>query len=79
MSDNLNIQPFDKELAFEQALCDTLLQHGWNEVINRPTEEELVKNWADIIFDMNQDRDVLGCYPLTPSEMQQVMEQVLQL
>ena len=76
MSDNLNIQPFDKELAFEQALCDTLLQHGWNEVINRPTEEELVKNWADIIFDMNQDRDVLGCYPLTPSEMQQVMEQV---
>ena len=76
MSDNLNIQPFDKELAFEQALCDTLLQHGWNEVMNRPTEEELVKNWADIIYDMNRGRDVLGNYPLTSSEMQQVMEQV---
>lgn len=76
MENNLNIQPFDKELAYEDALCETLLQHGWNEVLVRPTEEELVQNWADILFDMNQDRDVLGNHPLTPTEMQQVMEQV---
>lgn len=76
MSDEHKIYPFQKESDFEEALCETLLQHGWNEVLNRPGEEELVQNWADIIFDMNRDRDVLGSYPLTPTEMQQIIEQV---
>ena len=45
-----NIQGFIKELAFEEALTHHLLDHGWNEVIKNPTEEQLVQNWADIIY-----------------------------
>lgn len=72
-----NIQPFGKESAFEDALCNLLTQHGWNSgVINRPTEEELIKNWADILYDLNRSQDVLGNYPLTDSEMRQIIDQV---
>jgi type I restriction enzyme R subunit len=31
-----NIQPFARELDFEKALTDHLLQNGWNEVIMNP-------------------------------------------
>lgn len=71
-----NIQGFIKELAFEEALTNHLLKHGWNEVIKNPTEEELVQNWANIIYDNNREIDKLGNYPLTASEMQQVMDKV---
>lgn len=71
-----NIQGFIKELAFEEALTNHLLKHGWNEVIKNPTEEELVENWASIIYDNNREIDKLGNYPLTASEMQQVMDTV---
>lgn len=71
-----NIQGFIKELAFEEALTNHLLDHGWNEVIKNPTEEELVENWASIIYDNNREIDKLGNYPLTASEMQQVMDEV---
>lgn len=71
-----NIQGFIKELAFEEALTNHLLKHGWNEVIKNPTEEELVQNWASIIYDNNREIDKLGNYPLTASEMQQVMDTV---
>lgn len=71
-----NIQSFIKELAFEEALTEHLLNHGWNEVIKNPTEEQLVENWASIIYDNNRGIDKLGNYPLTKSEMQQVIDQV---
>ena len=71
-----NIQGFIKELVFEEALTNHLLKHGWNEVIKNPTEEELVENWASIIYDNNREIDKLGNYPLTASEMQQVMDTV---
>ena len=74
MSDN--IQSFIKELAFEEALTEHLLHHGWNEVIKNPTEEQLVQNWANILYDNNRGIDKLGNYPLTQSEMQQVIDQV---
>ena len=74
MSDT--IQSFIKELAFEEALTNHLLGHGWNEVIMNPTEEELVQNWASIIYDNNREIDKLGNYPLTASEMQQVIDKV---
>lgn len=71
------IHPFLKELDFEQALADLLPQHGWDaEVIKNPTEEVLIKNWADIIYNNNRDINRLGDYPLTDSEMQQIMTQV---
>ena len=71
-----NIQSFIKELAFEEALTNHLLGHGWNEVIMNPTEEQLVENWARIIYDNNREIDKLGNCPLTASEMQQVMDKV---
>lgn len=74
MSDN--IQSFIKELAFEEALTEHLLHHGWNEVIKNPTEEQLVQNWANILYDNNRGIDKLGNFPLTKSEMQQVIDQV---
>lgn len=71
------IQPFDKESAFEEALCNLLEQHGWTSgVINHPTEEDLLQNWADILYDLNRGREALGDYPLTASEMQQIIDQV---
>ena len=71
-----NIQRFIKEVAFEEALTNHLLGHGWNEVIMNPTEEQLVENWARIIYDNNRERGKLGNHPLTASEMQQVMDKV---
>ena len=77
MPNEQSIHPFERESAFEQALCHLLSEHGWsNEILIQPTEEELVENWASIIFDMNRDRERLGSYPLTSSEMQQIIDQV---
>ena len=51
--DNINdIQYFVKESQFEQALVDLLPHHGWEkEVLVQPTEEDLIQNWAKILFD----------------------------
>ena len=71
------IRPFLKELDFEKALADFLPQHGWEpSVIMNPTEEILIKNWAAIIYNNNRDMNRLGDFPLTDSEMQQIMTQV---
>ena len=71
-----NIQSFIKESAFEEALTNHLLRHGWNEVIMNPSEKQLVQNWANILYDNNRSIDQLGDCPLTTSEMQQVIDQV---
>lgn len=71
------IRPFLKELDFEQALVDLLPRHGWEpQVIMNPTEENLIKNWAAIIYNNNRDMNRLGDFPLTDSEMKQIMTQV---
>lgn len=72
------IQPFVKESDFEEALVKLLQQHGWgeNDVIMYPTEEQLVQNWADILYANNRQIDRLGNAPLSSTEMQQVVEQV---
>lgn len=71
-----NIQSFIKESAFEEALTNHLLRHGWNEVIMNPSEKQLVQNWANILYDNNRSIDQLGDCQLTTSEMQQVIDQV---
>ena len=71
------IRPFTKELDFEKALADLLPQHGWeSQVMMNPTEEILIKNWAAIIYNNNRDVNRLGDFPLTDTEMQQIMTQV---
>ena len=74
------IRPFSKELDFEKALADLLPQHGWEpNVIKNPSEEDLIKNWAAIIYNNNRDMNRLGDFRLTDTEMQQIMTQVDQL
>ena len=69
--------PFTREQDFEEALVRLLPQHGWEpHAIKNPTEEVLIKNWAAIIYNNNRDVNRLGDFPLTDSEMQQIVSQV---
>jgi type I restriction enzyme, R subunit len=71
---------FEKESDFEEALIEALSHKGWEpKVLKYPTEEDLLKNWADILFENNRDIDRLNDYPLTSGEMQQIMEQITTL
>ena len=67
---------FTSEAEFEKALISELSKKGWEEVIKNPTEEDLLQNWADILFANNKGIDRLGDEPLTISEMQQIIEQI---
>ena len=71
---------FKREADFEQALIRVLMTKGWeNTVLQHPTEQDLIQNWAKILFDNNRGIDRLGDYPLTDSEMRQILEQIAQL
>ena len=71
---------FEREADFEQALIRVLMTKGWEDtVLQHPTEQDLIQNWAKILFDNNRGIDRLGDYPLTDSEMQQILEQIAQL
>jgi len=71
---------FNKESEFEQALIKILTQKGWEkEIIKYPTEKDLIKNWANILFDNNRGIDRLNNYTLTDGEMEQIMEQIVAL
>ncbi len=71
---------FDDERKFEDAVIEQLKEYGWErEVIDYPTEEVLIRNWADILFTNNRQQDVLNDCPLTDGEMHQIIEQVIAL
>lgn len=71
---------FQKEADFEEALIKVLADKGWeNEVIKNPTEQDLIRNWAKILYDNNRGIDRLNNYPLTDGEMQQIIEQITEL
>lgn len=68
---------FTTEAQFEAALIQSLTNKGWEkEVLKRPTEKELLQNWANILFENNRGKDRLNDYPLTEGEMQQIIEQI---
>lgn len=67
---------FKSETAFEQALIDLLLKKGWQDVIKNPTEQDLIDNWAEILFQNNREIDRLNNQPLTQGEMAQIVEQI---
>ena len=72
--------PFRKESEFEEALITTLSEKGWERtVLKNYTEKQLIQNWASILFENNRDIDRLNDYPLTSSEMQQIIEQIKNL
>lgn len=70
--------PYNDELLFEQDFVKYLYTScGWEkDVIKNPTEEDLIKNWAQILFDNNNDIDHLNGYPLTKGEMQQIISKI---
>ena len=71
---------FTTEAEFEKALIDILFKKGWEAaVLKNPTEEDLLNNWAQILFDNNRAIDRLNDYPLTDGEMQQILEQITSL
>lgn len=70
---------FTKESDFEEALIRVLKTKGWGEVLKYPTEDELINNWANILFENNRDIDRLNDYPLTKSEMDQILEHITTL
>lgn len=72
---------FDTEAAFEDALVDFLSREcGWKDgMLVRPTEKDLIANWAQILFENNRGIDQLDEYPLTEGEMQQILAQVAEL
>ena len=68
---------FNKESDFEAALIRILSEKGWEkEVLKNYSEQDLLRNWADILFENNRGIDRLNDYPLTDSEMQQILEQI---
>lgn len=68
---------FKSEAEFEQAFIETLFNKGWeNTVLKNPTEQDLINNWAKILFENNSGIDRLNGQPLTDSEMAQILEQI---
>lgn len=71
---------FDDELKFEASLIEVLKSHGWeSEVLKNKTEKELLNNWANILFENNRGVDRLNDYPLTDTEMTQILDQLAEL
>lgn len=70
---------YEKEAEFEEAVIAVLKQHGWDDaggVLRYPTEADLLRNWAGILYQNNADIDRLNGCPLTDGEMAQIIEQV---
>lgn len=72
---------YSKESEFEAAVIHELRRHGWGdaEVIKCSSEADLLANWKQILFENNRGKDRLNEVPLTDSEMQQIVEQILAL
>lgn len=68
---------FNSESEFEEALIKLLSEKGWEKkVLKNYSEKDLLRNWADILFENNRGIDRLNDYPLTDTEMQQILEQI---
>ncbi|KIM12906.1 MAG: DEAD/DEAH box helicase [Sulfurovum sp. FS08-3] len=69
---------FTSEAEFEKAFIGVLRECGWGEypIIKNPTEEDLLQNWANILYENNKGIDRLNTIPLTKSEMAQIIEQI---
>ena len=72
---------FEQEAAFETALINLLTEkYGWEpEILRYKTEEDLIQNWKQILFENNRDVDRLNDVPLTDDEMRQILDQITRL
>ncbi len=74
------MEHFDREADFEKALIAALQRYGWEKtVIMNPTEMDLLRNWADILFENNREIDRLNNCPLVQEEMEELLEQMREL
>ena len=68
---------FAREADFEKALIEKLFQYGWEkQVLKNYTPEQLLENWASILYENNRSINRLNNYPLTRGEMQQILDQI---
>ena len=79
---------FSKEADFEHALIEALQRYGWEytgqdrqihsdqTILSHPTEQDLIDNWAKIIYENNNSIDRLNDCPLTKEEMDELIEQI---
>lgn len=71
---------YTSETRFEEDFCKLLQQKGWKDgVLMYPTEEDLIQNWAEILFSHNKEIDRLNNCPLTKSEMNQLLDKIAEL
>lgn len=72
---------FAYEAQFENALVEVLEKnYGWKHgTFNHPSEQDLLDNWAQILFDNNKGVDRLNGCRLTEGEMRQIVEQIIEL
>jgi type I restriction enzyme R subunit len=73
---------FETEAQFEKALIGNLEKYGWDDkggLLEHPTEQDLLDNWACILFENNGEIDRLNGCPLTNGEMRQILEQIIAL
>ncbi len=73
--------PYNDELLFERDFINYLQQKcGWqNGLLQNPTEDDLIKNWANILYENNNDVDHLNGCRLTDSEMRQILSKIEEL
>lgn len=68
---------FNDEKKFEEELIELLTEHGWKEgVLRYKTAKDLEKNWADILYENNNTKDLLNGCPLTDTEMKQIIRKI---
>lgn len=71
---------FTKEADFESAVIALLQNYGWEQnVLKNYTEKDLIRNWADILFENNRDIDRLNNIPLIDEEMDELVEKIREL
>ena len=71
---------YNDELQFERDFIRSLQENGWTDgILKNPTEKDLINNWARILFENNRQQDRLSDYPITDTEMQQVIDQINKL
>lgn len=70
--------PFNREADFEQALIRVLTEkYGWDkQILRNPNEQQLLDNWANILFQNNSGKDQLNNCPLTTGEKQQLINKI---
>ncbi|MBR3611379.1 MAG: type I restriction endonuclease subunit R [Oscillospiraceae bacterium] len=70
---------FSNEKEFEDAVIEKLtkLDNQWSrDILEYKTEEELIDNWAAILYGNNNQTDRLNGCPLTETEMNQIIGQI---